>query len=143
MRHTVAIESNLDLSSLSNSVTFNTDRLDVISIQGDSTGTTLWTTAVATVTISNNGDAWYAVQAGAVTLTAPGITAKIDVSAVRFVRVQTTTIQSGTGARLTMYGQGDSQDDRQEYTPVNPGYNSTGVGSVSGGGSSIGGVGES
>jgi hypothetical protein len=56
-----------------------------------------WGTAVVSVQVSNTGRDWFGVPAGAVTLTAEGITDKIDVRAFGYVRAKVTTEEGGAG----------------------------------------------
>lgn len=140
MRRTIYTEGQLDLATVSERAILNCERLDFVTIQADTIGATAWSTAVATVKVSNNGDKWYAVPAGAVTRTAEGITAAIDVFGFRFVCLETTTAQSGVSAKVSFYGEGISEDEKPafSYTAGKNIGNTAGI--PGGGGGGIGGA---
>jgi hypothetical protein len=80
--------------------------LNVATVQAQSIGATAWSTAVLTVYRSNvmPGSGVYALET-VTTITAPGISAALDVSAFRYLIVSKTTTQSGVSIQVNLYAQ--------------------------------------
>lgn len=96
----------LDLNQTQAAVEFDMRNVLAFTVQG-SLGSGTWGTAVVTLTRTNDGVNWYALESST-TLTGPSMTAQQDACFSR-LRAQVTTVEGAAAtARITLHTLGDA-----------------------------------
>lgn len=89
--------AQIDLCTLRSSAVYRIDGVDVLTYQADAPETGWATSAVISVTFSNNGRQWYQhPTVGSLTISAAALSTLKDVGGYRFVKFEVTTVGSGT-----------------------------------------------
>ena len=78
-----------------------------ISVHAVDAGSSAWSTAVLTLKVGNTDDDAVTIPGGSVTMTAPGATTQIDVTAYQWLILDVTTVQSNAAADIYVCGYGE------------------------------------